>query len=365
MSSRSRLPDDEQQFLRRTVDAAIRIGLLAALAVWCFDILRPVLVPMAWGIIIAVAVYPPYRRIETALGGRRGLAAVLVTLLMLAVLVVPSSFLAGSMVKGAEQLASAFQAGTLTVPPPPEHVAAWPLVGKDLYRFWRLASEDLQEALRQLSPLLKDAGGWLLRVAAGAGLGLLQFVVAILIAGVLLARAAESGRAARAIAHRLSPEHGLGYTETAQKIVHSVAAGIVGVALLQGLLAGVGFLVAGVPAAGLLTLLCIFLGVIQVGVAVVLIPVVVWLFLTASTTTAVAFLVYAILIAPLDNILKPILLGRGVRVPIVAVFIGAIGGFLSTGIIGLFVGAVGFSLGYSLLLAWLHRDNPPRPRAGA
>jgi predicted PurR-regulated permease PerM len=135
--------------------------------------------------------------------------------------------------------------------------------------------------------------------------------------------------------------------------VHSVATGIVGVALLQGLLAGLGFLVAGVPGAGLLTLVCIILGVIQVGVVIVLIPVVIWLFSTADTTTAVAFLVYAVLIAPIDNILKPILLGRGVKVPIVVVFIGAIGGFIGTGIIGLFVGAVIFTLGYGLLVAWL------------
>ena len=135
--------------------------------------------------------------------------------------------------------------------------------------------------------------------------------------------------------------------------MRSVALGILGVALLQGLLAGLGFLVAGVPGAGLLTLVCIVFGVIQLGVGFVLIPVVIYLFSTADTFTAVAFLVYAILISPLDNILKPLLLGRGVKVPMLVVFVGAIGGFINTGIIGLFVGAIIFTLGYGLLLAWL------------
>jgi predicted PurR-regulated permease PerM len=126
-----------------------------------------------------------------------------------------------------------------------------------------------------------------------------------------------------------------------------------GVALLQGLLAGLGFLVAGVPGAGLLTLVCIVLGVIQIGVAVVVLPVVIYLFATADTFTAVAFLIYAIVISPLDNILKPLLLGRGVKVPMIVVFIGAIGGFVQSGIIGLFIGAVIFTLGYGLFRAWL------------
>jgi predicted PurR-regulated permease PerM len=291
MTMGPRFPDDEQQFVRLMVEAVIRIGLLAALVMWCLDIARPFLVPIVWGVIIAVAVYPGYRRLEARLGDRRGLAASLVTLLMLAALVVPALLLAGSLINGAQEVAAALQAGTFSVPAPPQGLASWPLIGDELSRFWRLASEN--------------------------------------------------------------------YVETAWKIVHSVTAGILGVALLQGLLAGIGFMVAGVPAAGLLTLVCIFFGVIQLGVVVVLVPVAIWLFSSADTTTAVIFLVYAILIAPLDNILKPILLGRGVKVPMVVVFVGAIGGFISLGVVGLFVGAVVFTLGYGLFLAWLRADMQP------
>lgn len=357
--------DNDHQFINRTVEAAIRIGVLAALAVWSFDIARPFLVPIVWGVIIAVATYPAYRGLEARMHGHRILAAVLFTTLMIVVVVVPSVVLGESMASGVRQAAAAFQAGTLEVPPPPEGVKSWPFVGETLYSFWQLASENIVQAARELSPWIKTVGKWLLGAAAGAGIATLQFLLAILIAGAFLAHAEGGGRATRAIARRLSPERGLGYAEVAEQTVRSVALGILGVALLQGLLAGIGFLVAGVPGAGLLTLICIVLGVIQLGIVIVLIPVVIYLFSTAETFTAVAFLVYAILIAPVDNILKPILLGRGVKVPMVVVFIGAIGGFINSGIIGLFIGAVIFTLGYGLFLAWLgpaEEKAAPEPR---
>jgi len=357
MSSTPDLNNNDHQFINRTVEAAIRIGVLAALAVWCFDIARPFLVPIVWGVIIAVATYPAYRGLEVRLRERRVLAAVLFTVLMIVVVAVPSTILADSMASGVRSAATAFQAGTLEIPPPPESVKSWPLVGDYLYSFWQLASDNLVEAVRELSPWIKVVGKWMLGAAAGAGIAALQFLLAIIIAGAILAHAEGGGRMMRAIARRLAPERGLDYAEVAEQTVRSVALGILGVAILQGLLAGLGFLVAGVPAAGLLTLVCIVLGVIQVGVVIILIPVVIYLFATANTVTAVVFLVYAILIAPLDNILKPILLGRGVKVPMVVVFIGAIGGFINSGIIGLFIGAVIFTLGYGLFLAWVGPDE--------
>jgi predicted PurR-regulated permease PerM len=303
-------------------------------------------------VIIAVATYPAYRRIEAHMGGRRVLASTLFTLFMVVVVVVPSAILADSLASGVRDATAAFQAGTLEIPPP-ERVRAWPFVGENLHALWQLASENIEEAAQELRPTIKAMGKWLLGVAAGAGISALQFLLAIIIAGVLLAHAAGGARAMHAIAQRLAPESGLLYAHVAEQAVRSVALGILGVALLQGLLAGMGFLVAGVPAAGLLTMVCIVLGVLQLGVGLVVIPVVVYLFSTADTLTAVAFLVYAIVILPLDNILKPLLLGRGVRVPMAVVFVGAIGGFLRHGLVGLFVGAVIFTLGYGLFMAWL------------
>jgi predicted PurR-regulated permease PerM len=347
----------DRAFINRTVEAVIRIGLIAGLIGWCFIIARPFLIPIAWGAIIAVTVFPGYEMLEVALGGRRIWAAVLVTLLMLVLLVVPSVLLGNSLVSGATKVVGYFQSGNLSIPPPPDSVARWPLIGEPVARAWTLASEDTGEALRQASPLLKRVGTWLLDAAEGAGIALLQFVLAIFIAGAFLANAEAAERMTRAVARRIAGERGLILVAVAEKTIRSVASGILGVAIIQALLAGVGFLVAGVPAAGLLTLICLISGVIQLGVVIVLIPVVIYLFSTAETTTAVGFLIWAILVAPIDNVLKPILLGRSVDVPMLVVFVGAIGGFLSSGIIGLFLGAVVLALGYKLFLTWLKQND--------
>jgi predicted PurR-regulated permease PerM len=347
----------DRVFMQRTVEAAIRIGVIAGLIAWCFTIARPFLVPIIWGAIIAVAVFHGYEWLQKGLGGRRITAAVLITLLMLVLLVVPSVLLGESLVSGAQDVVESFQSGELQIPPPPDSVARWPLIGEPIAKAWTLASEDLEEALRRAGPLLKGFGSWLLGAAGGAGLALLQFVLAIFISGAFLANSEAAGRVTRAIAKRLVGERGLEFASVAEKTVRSVASGILGVALIQALLAGLGFLIAGVPAAGLLTLVCLVFGVIQLGVVIVLIPVVIYLFSTADTVTAVGFLIWAILVAPVDNILKPILLGRGVDVPMLIIFVGAIGGFLNAGIIGLFIGAVVLALGYKLFVAWLAQDS--------
>jgi predicted PurR-regulated permease PerM len=355
----------DRVFMQRAVEAAIRIGVIAGLIIWCFIIARPFLVPFVWGAIIAIAVFHAYEWLRSGLGGRRITAAVLVTLLMLVLLVVPAVLLGDSLVSGARNVVNSFQSGELYIPPPPDSVAGWPLIGEPIAKTWTLASQNLEEALRQASPLLKGFGAWLLGAAAGAGVALLQFVLAICIAGALLANSAAAGRATRSVAKRLAEKRGLEFVAVAEKTVRSVASGILGVALIQALLAGLGFLVAGVPAAGLLTLICLIFGVIQLGVVIVLIPVVIYLFSTADTVTAVGFLIWAVLVAPVDNILKPILLGRGVDVPMLIIFVGAIGGFLNAGIIGLFMGAVVLALGYKLFLAWLAEDSTPDATLGA
>jgi len=360
MSTSEQLSGD-QVFMSRVVEATIRIGLLVMLATWCFQIVQPFIVPVFWGVIIAVAVYPAYRKLEAVLNGRRGLSATLVTLMLLIVLVVPSVMLADTLVSGVQGLADEVQSGTLKVPPPPESVRTWPFIGEPLQAFWQTASQNLASALGSVAPQLKAFGGWLLSAAAGAGLGILQFVVAIIIAGVLLAQAAAGDRAAQAIGRRLAGDQGAGFVEVAEATVRSVARGILGVALIQSLLAGIGFLVVGVPGAGLWALVALLLSVIQIGIIPIVLPIVIYVFYTADTVTAVVFLVWSIVVSALDNVLKPILLGRGVKVPMVVIFVGAIGGFITSGIIGLFVGAVILALGYKLFLAWLYGGEEPIP----
>jgi predicted PurR-regulated permease PerM len=346
----------DKLFLSRALEATIRIGLILLLAAWCFQIVQPFIIPVVWGIIIATATYPAYRWLEGALGGRRGIAATLFTLLMMVILITPTLKLAETLVNGSSLLSGYLEGESLRIPPPPESIANWPIIGEPLAGFWSLASENLGAALQQIAPQLKAFGGWLLKAAAGAGLGILMFVVAIIIAGALLAHAQGGHRAAYAIATRLAGDRGADFADLAEATVRSVAQGILGVALIQSLLAGIGFLAVGLPGAGLWALLCLLLAVVQIGIGLVVVPIVIYVFYTADTLTAVLFLIWCTPLTVLDNILKPLLLGRGVNVPMVVIFVGAIGGFLTSGIIGLFVGSVILALGYTLFVAWLAED---------
>ena len=349
---------NDKDFLSRAIETIVRIGVLAILVTWCFLIIYPFIVPVTWGLIIAVAVFPAYDSLANRLGERRTLTAVLLTLLALAVLIVPAVMLAGTVVDGTQVLSQRFEEGSLAVPPPPESVAGWPIVGESVHSIWTLASVNLGAALTQIAPHLKALGAWLLSAGVGLGLGILQFVFAIIIAGVMLIQATAGGRAARAVSVRLSGDRGVEFANIAEATVRSVARGILGVALIQSVLAGLGFLVMGVPAAGIWALLCLVLAVIQIGPTLVLIPIVVYVFSVADPVPASLFMIWCIFVGVIDNILKPILLGRGVKVPMIIIFLGAIGGFIAWGIIGLFVGAVILTLGYELFVAWLHPGEP-------
>jgi len=356
-------PDRSEQIaLARATDIAIRIGTLALLIGWCAVIVAPFLLPIAWGCIIAVALYGPFQSLCAWLGGRRRLAATLLVLALLAIIILPLLLLTDSLAGDIQAVVGAFQEGRLEVPPPSQKVAAWPFVGERLYGIWQQASQNLDAALATVAPSVKPVAGWILSAAAGFGLGLLQFVFAIVISGVLLASAATGGQVARSLATRLAGERGVEFITLAAATVRGVTRGILGVALVQSLLAGAGLLAAGVPAAGFWTAVMLVLCVVQLGVGIIMIPAAIWLFSTADTFTAVAFLVWTVLLMPLDNVLKPLLMGRGLDVPIAVIFVGAIGGFITQGIIGLFVGAVVLVLGNELFRAWV---SPGAGEAGA
>jgi predicted PurR-regulated permease PerM len=341
---------------KRTIDTAIRIGLLALLVYWCILIFRPFLIPVLWAIIIAVAIHPLYVRCESLLGGKQKLALSLFTLVALAILMIPTVLLASSMVDTVQYIAKGLAEGTLRVPPPPDRVASWPLVGAKVYAFWGAASENVMATAEQYAPQLKMARMWLLSTAAGAGTGLLQFILAILIAVAMLAKAQGAYQFTRALAVRLVGARGEDFAALAIATMRSVAQGVLGVALIQAILAGIGMLVMGVPGAGLWALLVLLLAVVQLPPLLILGPIMIYVFASAATVPAVLFMIWGILVSVSDAFLKPMLLGRGVDVPMLVILIGAIGGMMSSGIIGLFVGAVILALGYKLFMAWLTQD---------
>ncbi len=341
--------------VNRAVEVSIHVGLLILLVTACLFILYPFIPLVAWGIIIAVAAYPGFQKLQRWLGDRATLAAVVFTLVLLAVVIVPAILLGQSLVEGAQAAAVKFKAGAAIIPPPPASIETWPIIGPPLKGLWTLASKDLSEAIRKFGPQIKAALPGVLSASAGFGLTVLQLLLSIIVSGALLANAKGAYEVTRSLFNRLFGQKGPEFQQLVGKTIRSITFGILGVALIQSVFAALGFFVAGLPAASLWSVIFVFAAVLQAG-GLILIPAVIYMFAVASTTKAVIFLIWCIVVGLLDNILKPLLLGRGVAVPMAVIFLGAFGGFFAMGIIGLFIGAVVLSVGYKLFLAWLEED---------
>ena len=337
----------------KLVDIIIRLGVLLFLVGWCFTILSPFVLILIWAGVIAIALYPLYIFFLKMFRQRKGWASVVLTILMLSILIIPSWLVTQSLYEEISNLRDLNKQGHLVIPPPGENTANWPSVAKPILDLWKLASEDLQEAMMKYSDQLKAAVAWLLSAVAGVGAGVLQFVASIIIAGVLLAYSTSVGNAATKIFIKLVGKNGENFANTTVITVRSVVKGILGVAVIQASMAGLGFFIAGVPYAGVWTVACLFFAVIQVGAGPVAIPVMIYMFSATDTLTAVLLAIWLVITLISDNILKPLLLGRGAPAPMLVVFLGAIGGFIASGILGLFLGAVILTLGYKLFMVWL------------
>jgi predicted PurR-regulated permease PerM len=342
----------------RALEVSINVGLFILLAAGCFLILRPFLPLLAWGVIIAIAVHPGYRRMQKLLGGRGTVAAVVCVIFLLALLILPVILLTGSLVDGIQSLAGHFKEGMPTIPPLPARLATLPIVGARLKDVWELASKNLSAVLQQFAPQIRALMPQIFSVSAGIGVSVLQWILSIALSGVLLASAQGGAKVAHSLANRFFGEKGPEFVELAGATIRSVTTGIIGVAFIQSIFAVIGFLVVGLPGAGLWGMIFLVAAVLQLGV-VVLIPAVIYVFAVASTTKAVIFLIWCFIVGTMDNVLKPLLLGRGVAVPMVVVFLGVVGGFVAMGAIGLFLGAIVLSIGYKLFLAWLEDTVQP------
>ena len=241
---------NNRNFIGDSLESAIHIGLIAFLVWWCLLIVRPFLVPVLWAIIIANAVYPFYRKLENGLGGRSKLMATLFTLVAIVLLMVPTVMLFGSLIDSLKELSAGLKNGTLTIPLPTDSVATWPVIGESVYKFWHSASVNLHATLLRFSPQLKEIAGGLLSSGAGLALGVIQFVISIIIAGVFLAKAKDCHTISIKIFRSVAGERGEEFVDLSSATIRSVAQGVLGVAIIQSLLAGAGMLIVGVPGAG-------------------------------------------------------------------------------------------------------------------
>lgn len=268
------------------------------------------------------------------------------------VLLGPATWLGLSLVASLRSLAQRLGSGDLTIPPPFEAVKHLPLVGDKAYELWHLASTNLRAALVQIAPQLRPLSSWLLVFASNAGFGMLEFVAAIVIAGFLFIPGPSLVVSTRLIFRRLATEHGDEFLDLVGSTIRNLARGVIGVALLQALLAGLGLIVAGVPAAGLISLLVLILGIIQVGSALVVVPVVIWSFFSMDPTAAILLAVYMVPVSLMDNFLRPLIMSRGLKTPMLVILIGLMGGILAYGLIGLFLGPIVLAVAWELLSLW-------------
>lgn len=341
---------------QKIVDAIVRLFVLYLLFSWCFSVVQPFIYILIWGSIIAIAVYPIYSYLVKVFRGSRLLSAGFITLIMLSVLVIPSIFLADSLIDGIGKIRAIFEQGQPLLPPPGENTKNWPAITKPILDFWQAGSEDLLATTKKYESALLTIARWIADALAGIGKGVGQFVISILVSGVLLFFSSSSISAAHKFFKKLAGSKGESYVTVSAGTIRNVVKGILGVAFIQASLAGIGFFIAGVPHAGLWTVLCLILAIVQLGAGPVAIPVCIYMFSTADTLTAILLAAWMVVVLVSDNILKPLLLGRGSTVPMLVVFIGAIGGFMHIGFLGLFLGAVVLTLGYNLYQLWLNSE---------
>ena len=348
---------DRSPDIARAALQLLALGVLIATSFW---IVRPFLLALTWATMITVATWPLLVRAQAWLGGRRSLATALMTIALLLILVVPLSLGIDSIVKNVNQIAEWPKSlATLTVSQPPTWVEALPVVGAKLAASWQqLAATGPEEVVEQIAPYFRTFALWLAGRVGGIGLLLVQFLLTVIIAAILYANGEAAARGAGHFARRLAGPQGESALHLAGQAIRGVALGVVVTAIVQSTAAGLGLVIVSVPFAAILTAVIFMLCIAQIGPALVLIPVVIWVYSTRGAVWGTGFLLWAIVCSTFDSFLRPMLIKRGADLPLLLIFAGVIGGLIAFGVIGLFIGPVVLAVAYTLLVDWVSESNP-------
>ena len=343
-------------------ELAIRLGVLGLLLYLALTLIQPFISIVIWSVIIAVALYPIFARLARMLGGREKLAAVLLTILNLLIVIGPVTWMALDLIESVSAISERVNWHELAIPPPPDSVKSWPLLGEEIHRVWALAVSNTREVLAKIYPYLRPVGGAALTIAAGTGMSVLTFLISVIVAGFLFVSAPPLVHAMKRLAKKLEAERGEEFVSLAGATIRTVSRGVVGIAALQALLAGIGLAVAGIPAASLLTFVILILGIIQIGPSIVIIPLVIWSWFSMDTGAAILFTAYMVPVNLIDNALRPFLLGQGLKTPMLVILLGVLGGTISYGITGLFLGPIILAVFWELLMAWIYTERREKIR---
>jgi predicted PurR-regulated permease PerM len=337
-------------------DTIIRLLILLLIIAWCLLIMLPFVHIMMWSLILGLAIFPLHKSLSQKLGSKPKLASFLIIFSILLIVILPSVLMMLSLVDEVKELKTSYSDGTLTIPPPTEKVKEWPIIGERLFTLWESAAVNLKQVIIQYKDQLIDVGRKIASGILGAVGGVVQIIASLIIAGILLV-VGGVGDSIRKFFRKLGGSKGDEFAEITLKTIGNVVKGVLGVALILGILHGILFTLAGIPYAGVWTLLVFVLGILQIPAVIVTLPIIIYMFAVKEPMPASIWTVLLLVAGLSDNFLKPILLGKGAPVPMLIIFIGVVGGFIFSGFIGLFTGAVVMSIGYKLFLGWLNSDG--------
>lgn len=350
------LPSVDRDFSRAFLDVLIRAALIGVLAFLCYQVFSPFLALMLWAIILAVTLYPLHQWLARKVGGKEWLASTIIAILGVLLMVIPMILLISSFTDSVREFLSALETNTLHVPPPREGVENWPVIGDTVHHYWTQAYTNLPDLVQKMQPQLSGLAVNILGAAAALPVQILIFIVSFIIASIMMAYGGSGWASSKAIFRRIAgEERGETLVNLCTATIRAVALGVIGVAGIQALLVGLALLFAGVPAAGVLAVVVLVLAIAQVPAALITIPAIIYIWSSGDYTNASAIMhsIVLLLTGLSDNVLKPLMLGRGVDTPMPVILLGALGGMASGGILGMFVGAVILALGYQIFMEWV------------
>lgn len=342
---------------------ALQIALVALLLYACSRIMMPFIGILLWSVILAVMLYPLHQRLRARTGN--SWSATIIGVVGIAIMLVPMYMVVTSLGSTIYFVLAGLQDHSLTIPQPPAWLGSIPVIGQKIADGWSLLATNMPGALAKYGPTLSKAAGWLAGLAGGLATGGLSFVLSIGISAIIVAYAEPATDFAKRLTGVIANDaaRGVRIVALTAATIRGVALGVVGVGVIQTLLVGIGFFAIGIPAAGALTLVTFLFSVVQVPVVLITLPAIAYVFSTEPTTPAVIFAVWSLVAGLSDNILKPMMLGRGLEVPMPVILLGVLGGMIADGLLGLFIGPVLLSVGYVLLIEWVNARSAPKDTA--
>jgi len=347
---------------KQVIDTYIKIVILSILLVWSFFIVKPFITIIIWSVLVAVALYPFYLKVINLFKGKKkGLVTTLFILILLAIIVVPTISLTSSVVSSSKEFKESFEAGTLQIPAPAESVKEWPLIGEKTYNAWAAANQNMEEFVVTYKDQLSTFLGSLFSNFTGLMGSVFLALFSLIFAGVFMLSAESGYSTSVQFANRIKEGKGEELITMVVNTVRSVVKGILLVAIIQGGLAYLGFIVIGLPAAAFFAFLVLIFAIIQLPPIIAMIPAIAIVFSMTSTTPAIIFTVYAVIVSMSDSFLKPILLGKGLQTPMLVILIGALGGMIFMGMLGLFIGPVILAIVHQMYMTWVSEVEIPNP----